>query len=72
MGREIHPSPFFSGQTEPLCCFPQLERAVPVLNNNKRKERTKHMSKKSSKISYAKYGYLFSLPFVIIYAIFHL
>ena len=30
------------------------------------------MSKKSSKISYAKYGYLFSLPFVIIYAIFHL
>ncbi len=29
------------------------------------------MNRKNSKISYAKYGYLFSLPFVIIYAIFH-
>ena len=29
-------------------------------------------NKKGSKISYAKYGYLFSLPFAIVYLIFHL
>ena len=29
------------------------------------------MNQKKSKISYAKYGYLFSLPFVIVYLIFH-